>query len=215
MVSYAGSGPNSRSTQLFIAFEDLDFLGKAPWEVPFGRVVEGFNVIDSLYKGYGDIPPYGTGPDQQKIHNRGSAYLQESFPNLDYLLRCRVVDTPVLLRGSAPSHDASSVSAITADQPKSSALSALTAPAPFALSTEAPTKVPRSSKVVPSGSPRPRLLVDAGKVDHQYEEIHIPASREKQDAGLFLVLAGFSLVVVACFVVQMSFRYSPRDEKSS
>lgn len=36
-ISYAGGGPNTRSTQLFIAFEDLDFLGKEPWETPFGR----------------------------------------------------------------------------------------------------------------------------------------------------------------------------------
>lgn len=36
-VSYAGGGPNTRSTQLFIAFEDLDFLGKEPWETPFGK----------------------------------------------------------------------------------------------------------------------------------------------------------------------------------
>ena len=35
-LSYAGGGPNTRSTQLFIAFEDLDFLGKEPWETPFG-----------------------------------------------------------------------------------------------------------------------------------------------------------------------------------
>ncbi len=35
-VSFAGSGPNSRNTQIFIAFEYLDFLGKAPWETPFG-----------------------------------------------------------------------------------------------------------------------------------------------------------------------------------
>jgi peptidyl-prolyl cis-trans isomerase A (cyclophilin A) len=37
-VSFAGGGPNTRSTQIFIAFEDLDFLGKEPWETPFGRV---------------------------------------------------------------------------------------------------------------------------------------------------------------------------------
>jgi hypothetical protein len=32
-VSFAGGGPNSRSTQIFIAYKDLDFLGNAPWEV--------------------------------------------------------------------------------------------------------------------------------------------------------------------------------------
>jgi cyclophilin family peptidyl-prolyl cis-trans isomerase len=37
-LSYAGGGPNTRSTQLFIAFEDLDFLGKEPWETPFGKL---------------------------------------------------------------------------------------------------------------------------------------------------------------------------------
>lgn len=36
-VSFAGGGPNTRSTQLFIAFEELDFLGKEPWETPFGK----------------------------------------------------------------------------------------------------------------------------------------------------------------------------------
>lgn len=36
-IAFAGSGPNSRSTQLFIAYEDLDFLGHEPWETPFGE----------------------------------------------------------------------------------------------------------------------------------------------------------------------------------
>ena len=38
-LSFAGGGPNTRSTQLFIAFKDLPFLGKEPWEVPFGKVI--------------------------------------------------------------------------------------------------------------------------------------------------------------------------------
>jgi cyclophilin family peptidyl-prolyl cis-trans isomerase len=36
-LSFAGGGKNTRSSQLFIAFEDLDFLGKEPWETPFGK----------------------------------------------------------------------------------------------------------------------------------------------------------------------------------
>ena len=59
-VSFAGSGPNSRSTQIFIAFEDLNWLGPragqggkadGTWETPFGNVIFGFDVLDSLYKG--------------------------------------------------------------------------------------------------------------------------------------------------------------------
>lgn len=104
VVSYAGSGPNSRSTQLFFAFEDLDFLGKAPWEVPFGRIIDGFDTLNSLYKGYGDIPPYGKGPDQQLIQSPdGEQYLKDNYPKLDYLLSCSVLETDPsmhLLRGS-------------------------------------------------------------------------------------------------------------------
>ena len=92
-LSYAGGGPNTRSTQLFIAFEDLDFLGKEPWETPFGAVVEGQATLDALYKEYGDIPPFGHGPDQQKIHNRGNDYVRADFPHTDFLLSCREVVT--------------------------------------------------------------------------------------------------------------------------
>jgi len=47
-LSYAGGGPNTRSTQVFIAFADLNFLGNEPWETPFGKVVTGFDVLDKL-----------------------------------------------------------------------------------------------------------------------------------------------------------------------
>jgi cyclophilin family peptidyl-prolyl cis-trans isomerase len=95
-LSFAGGGPNTRSTQLFIAFEDLDFLGKEPWETPFGMVTEGQATLDALYKGYGDIPPFGKGPDQQKIHNRGNQYLRENFPKVDYILSCEVVHSNII-----------------------------------------------------------------------------------------------------------------------
>lgn len=90
-VSFAGGGPNTRTTQIFVAFEDLDFLGKEPWETPFGYVTaESSATLNGLYKGYGDMPPWGKGPEQEKVFNRGNTYLKENFPELDYLLECRV-----------------------------------------------------------------------------------------------------------------------------
>jgi cyclophilin family peptidyl-prolyl cis-trans isomerase len=44
-VSFAGGGPNTRSTQIFIAFEYLDFLGKEPWETPFGKLTVHSRII--------------------------------------------------------------------------------------------------------------------------------------------------------------------------
>lgn len=89
-VSFAGGGPNTRTTQIFIAFEELDFLGNSPWETPFGKVVEGGNVLDALYKGYGDIPPFGKGPDQGKLFNQGNSYIRENFPLIDFLVSCEM-----------------------------------------------------------------------------------------------------------------------------
>ena len=50
-------------------------------------------MLDNLYKGYGDISPFNKhGPDQQKIHNKGNTYLRETFPKMDYVKSCKIVD---------------------------------------------------------------------------------------------------------------------------
>ena len=43
---------------------------------PFGKVVSGMDVVDSLYGGYGEGAPNGNGPDQGRIQQQGNAYLE-------------------------------------------------------------------------------------------------------------------------------------------
>jgi peptidyl-prolyl cis-trans isomerase A (cyclophilin A) len=89
MVTYATSGPNSRTTQVFINFADnsqLDGMGFAP----FGQVVSGMNVADQLYGGYGDGPPRGRGPDQARLQMEGNAYLTKDFPRMDYVKKATI-----------------------------------------------------------------------------------------------------------------------------
>jgi len=57
-------------------------------------VIEGQQTLDNLYKDYGDIPPFGKGPDQQKIHNRGNAYVRQNFPKVDFIQSCHIVEPP-------------------------------------------------------------------------------------------------------------------------
>jgi peptidyl-prolyl cis-trans isomerase A (cyclophilin A) len=40
---------------------------------PFGKVVEGMDIVESLYSGYGEGAPHGNGPDQGRIRNLGNA----------------------------------------------------------------------------------------------------------------------------------------------
>lgn len=89
-VAYAMDGPNTRTTQIYINLQDnqskLDGRGFAP----FARVVEGMDVVDQLYKGYGEMAPRGAGPDPDKIEVQGNAYLERFFPRLDYIKTARI-----------------------------------------------------------------------------------------------------------------------------
>ena len=89
-LTFATSGPNSRTTQVFINLQDntnLDGLGFPP----VGQVVEGMEVVDALYSGYGEGAPQGNGPIQQNIRASGNAYLTENFPELDYVEQATIV----------------------------------------------------------------------------------------------------------------------------
>lgn len=83
--------PNSRSTQIFINFGDNGGLDSQRF-APFGRVVEGMDVVDSLYSGYGEGAPRGRGPDQPRIQSEGNAYLKSDFPKLDYVKTAKIVE---------------------------------------------------------------------------------------------------------------------------
>jgi peptidyl-prolyl cis-trans isomerase A (cyclophilin A) len=89
-VTFATAGPNTRTTQVFINFGDnagLDGQGFSP----FGKVVSGMDVVDSLYGGYGEGAPNGAGPDQGRVQSQGNAYLEKSFPKLDYVKTATIV----------------------------------------------------------------------------------------------------------------------------
>ena len=88
-ISYAMAGPNTRTTQVFINFGDNSRLDSDGFS-PFGRVVEGMEVVDQLHAGYGEGAPRGRGPAQADLQSRGNAYLEESFPDLDYVVKATV-----------------------------------------------------------------------------------------------------------------------------
>jgi peptidyl-prolyl cis-trans isomerase A (cyclophilin A) len=90
-ITFATSGPNSRTTQVFINLADNERLDGSGF-APFGRVVEGMDVVDQIYAGYGDGPPRGEGPDQTKIETQGNSYLESHFPRLDFIRQAKIAD---------------------------------------------------------------------------------------------------------------------------
>ena len=80
--------PNSRTTQIFINFGDnssLDSQGFAP----FGMVIEGMENVDAIN------PKYGESPDQPSIGSGGNAYLQQNFPELDFVKKMSILNETV------------------------------------------------------------------------------------------------------------------------
>ena len=91
-ITFAKTGaPNSRSVQFFINYRDNSPLDPQGFS-PFARVVSGMEVIDSIYKGYGEGAPRGGGPDQNRVRMQGNRYLKKDFPKLDYIKKATIVD---------------------------------------------------------------------------------------------------------------------------
>jgi cyclophilin family peptidyl-prolyl cis-trans isomerase len=89
--AFAMTGPNLRNTQIYINLVDnrqLDGQGFAP----VGRVVEGMEVVDRLYSGYGEDAGGGLRLGRQgRMLEEGNAHLDVDFPKLDKLIRARMV----------------------------------------------------------------------------------------------------------------------------
>lgn len=94
-ITFATAGPNTRTTQLFINYGDnagLDSQGFSP----FGQVVEGMDVVDKIYAGYGEQP------DQGRLQSEGKAYTDKNFPMLDKILSATIVPVAAPESKAAP-----------------------------------------------------------------------------------------------------------------
>lgn len=83
-LTFATSGPNSRTTQLFINLRDNERLDGMGFSA-FGKVIEGMKIVDELFSGYGETP------DQGQIQSAGNAYLTKTFAKLDFIKTARMM----------------------------------------------------------------------------------------------------------------------------
>jgi peptidyl-prolyl cis-trans isomerase A (cyclophilin A) len=86
-ITFATSGPNTRTTQLFINLKDnlsLDSQGFTPFGIVDG---DGMNVVEMFYDQYGD----SAGLDQEAIGKGGEKYIATKWPKLDTIKSATII----------------------------------------------------------------------------------------------------------------------------
>lgn len=84
-LTFATSGANTRTTQLFIntgSNARLDGMGFSP----FGKVIEGMDVVKNVNAEYGERPNQGL------ITAEGNKYLKQNFPNMTFIKKASLVE---------------------------------------------------------------------------------------------------------------------------
>ncbi len=89
-LAYAMSGSGTRTTEIFINLADNPALDEQGF-APFAKVVEGMDVVDKFYSGYGEMRPEGKYIDPTRVEGEANEYLVQRFPNLDYILRTEIL----------------------------------------------------------------------------------------------------------------------------
>jgi peptidyl-prolyl cis-trans isomerase A (cyclophilin A) len=90
-LAFAFAVPGGRGTQVYVNLVDNARLDGQGF-VPFGRVVQGMDVVDSLYGTYGESSGGGIRAGKQDpIFTLGNTWLDQHFPKLDHLLRVRIL----------------------------------------------------------------------------------------------------------------------------
>jgi homoserine O-acetyltransferase len=90
-IGYAMVTPDARTTQLYINLAD-NLKNDHQGFTIIGKVVEGMDVVDRIYSGYGESSGGGMRAGrQQKLFEEGNPYLDREFPNLDKLLRASIL----------------------------------------------------------------------------------------------------------------------------
>ena len=89
-LAFAKSDPGTRAVEIFINLADNKALDDQGF-VPFAKVVQGMDVVDKFYSGYGEMRPEGKYIDPGRVEGEANEYLTQRFPKLDFIIRTEFV----------------------------------------------------------------------------------------------------------------------------
>jgi peptidyl-prolyl cis-trans isomerase A (cyclophilin A) len=87
-IAFAANGPDSRAVEVFVSTGDNRRALDRQRFAPFGRVVEGMEVVERLNAEYGEEPNFS------RIMRQGNSYLRRWFPALDSIVAASIVAIP-------------------------------------------------------------------------------------------------------------------------
>jgi peptidyl-prolyl cis-trans isomerase A (cyclophilin A) len=92
MMAFAFKDLNGRTTQVFINLRDNSPAFDVQQFAPFAKIIQGMDVADALYAGYGESSGGGIRAGRQdSVFAGGNAYLKQRFPKLDYIKRAVIL----------------------------------------------------------------------------------------------------------------------------
>jgi cyclophilin family peptidyl-prolyl cis-trans isomerase len=89
-VAFAFAVPNGRTTQVFFNMRDNSATHDREPFTPFGRVIEGMDVVESFNAEYREGPGGIRAGRQDAYFAGGNAYLAREFPRLDFIRRATI-----------------------------------------------------------------------------------------------------------------------------
>ena len=89
-LAFAKSEAGTRATEIFINLADNKALDDQAF-VPFAKVIQGLEVVDKFYSGYGEMRPEGKYIDPNRVEGEANEYLTQRFPKLDYIIHATFV----------------------------------------------------------------------------------------------------------------------------
>ena len=90
-VAFAFAVPNGRTTQIFFNLRDNSATHDKEPFTPFGKVLSGLDLIDSVNAEYGEGPGGIRAGKQDPYFEGGNAWLLRAFPRLDYIRRATIL----------------------------------------------------------------------------------------------------------------------------